>query len=84
VKCTSLLVRVITEDGIKVSMDGKGRWVDHVLIERLWRSVRYEDVYLKEYPSVLALRHGVVVYFHFYNNERPKKAFLLKKTTRHA
>lgn len=49
----------------------KGRWVDNVLIERLWRSVKYEDVYLKEYPTVVALRHGIGVYFHFYNNERP-------------
>lgn len=64
-------IKVLTENGIKISMDGKGRWVDNVLIERLWRSVKYEDVYLKEYPTVVALRHGIGVYFHFYNNERP-------------
>ena len=64
-------IKVLTENGIAISMDGKGRWVDNVLIERLWRSVKYEDVYLKEYPTVVALRHGIGVYFHFYNNERP-------------
>ena len=64
-------IKVLTENGIKISMDGKGRWVDNVLIERLWRSVKYEDVYLKEYSTVVALRHGISVYFHFYNNERP-------------
>ena len=64
-------IKVLTENGIKISMDGKGRWVDNVLIERLWRSVKYEDVYLKDYPTVVALRHGIGVYFHFYNNERP-------------
>ena len=64
-------IKVLTENGIGISMDGKGRWVDNVLIERLWRSVKYEDVYLKEYSTVVALRHGIGVYFHFYNNERP-------------
>ena len=64
-------IKVLTENGIEISMDGKGRWVDNVLIERLWRSVKYEDVYLKEYSTVVALRHGISVYFHFYNNERP-------------
>jgi len=52
-------------------MDGKGRWVDNVLIERLWRSVKYENVYIKEYPSVVALRRGLRDYFQFYNDERP-------------
>jgi putative transposase len=64
-------IKVLTEHAIKISMDGKGRWVDNVLIERLWRSVKYEDVYLKEYPTVVALRRGISGYFHFYNNERP-------------
>tara|TARA_R110000868_G_scaffold86911_1_gene243434 strand:+ start:470 stop:1303 length:834 start_codon:yes stop_codon:yes gene_type:complete len=67
-------IKVLTENGIKISMDGKGRWVDNVFIERLWRSVKYEDVYLKEYPTVVALRQGMGVYFHFYNNERPHDA----------
>jgi putative transposase len=58
-------IKVLTENGIKISMDGKGRWVDSVLIERLWRSIKYEDVYLKEYSTVVALRHGIGVYFQF-------------------
>lgn len=62
---------VLKDNGIKISMDGKGRWVDNVFIERLWRSVKYEDVYLKEYSTVLALRQGLSVYFQFYNDERP-------------
>lgn len=64
-------IKVLTEHDIKISMDGKGRWVDNVFIERLWRSVKYEDVYLKEYPTVVALRHGLNMYFRFYNDERP-------------
>jgi len=61
---------VLKQHEIKISMDGKGRWMDNVFIERLWRSVKYEDVYLKEYHSVSALREGLEVYFHYYNNER--------------
>ncbi len=64
-------IKVLTDHDIRISMDGKGRWVDNVFIERLWRSVKYEDVYLKEYPTVVALRHGLDVYFRFYNDERP-------------
>lgn len=61
---------VLKQNHIKISMDGKGRWMDNVFIERLWRSVKYEDVYLKEYHSVSALRDGLDIYFHYYNNER--------------
>jgi putative transposase len=64
-------IKVLTDNDIKISMDGKGRWVDNVFIERLWRSVKYEDVYLKDYPTVVALRHGLGIYFLFYNDERP-------------
>jgi putative transposase len=64
-------IKVLKDNAINISMDGKGRWVDNVFIERLWRSVKYEDVYLKEYPTVLALRHGLNEYFKFYNDERP-------------
>jgi putative transposase len=48
-------IAVLKKHGIKISMDGKGRWMDNVFIERLWRSVKYEDVYLKEYRTVVAL-----------------------------
>ena len=57
------------------SMDGKGRWIDNVFIYRLLRSVKYEDIYIKEYGTVLALRNGLRVYFKFYNNERPHQSF---------
>ena len=66
---------VLKAHEIKISMDGKGRWMDNVLIERLWRSVKYEDIYLKEYRTVLALRDGLKEYFKFYNNERPHQSF---------
>jgi putative transposase len=66
---------ILKASGIQISMDGKGRWVDNVFIERLWRSVKYEDIYLKEYRSVLALRNGLNEYFEFYNDERPHQTF---------
>ena len=62
---------VIIKNDIKISMDGKGRALDNIMIERLWRSVKYEEVYLKEYDSVETLRQSLKRYFHFYNNERP-------------
>ena len=61
---------VLTAHGITISMDGKGRWVDNVFVERLWRSVKYEDVYLRAYDSPAALRAGLTHYFQFYNTER--------------
>ena len=66
---------VLKAHEIIISMDGKGRWMDNVFIERLWRSVKYEDIYLKEYRTVLALRDGLKEYFEFYNNERPHQSF---------
>ena len=66
---------VLSQNDIKISMDGKGRWVDNVFIERLWRSVKYEDIYLKEYRTVVALRQGLKAYFRFYNKERPHQSF---------
>ena len=54
----------------RLSMDGKGRWVDNVFVERLWRSVKYEEVYLHAYESVAAARAGLGRYFRFYNAER--------------
>jgi putative transposase len=60
--------------GVKVSMDGKGRCLDNVFVERLWRSVKYEDVYLKRYETVRQLRAGLARYFGFYNQERRHQA----------
>jgi putative transposase len=56
--------------GIKVSMDGRGRCLDNVFVERLWRSVKYEDVYLRGYESVPDLERGLSAYLRFYNQER--------------
>jgi putative transposase len=55
---------------IEISMDGKGRWVDNVFVERLCCSVKYEEVYLKAYDSVAEARSGIGRYFEFYNQER--------------
>jgi putative transposase len=57
--------------GVTISMDGKGRALDNVFVERLWRSVKYEEVYLKEYQEVADCRKGLGGYFPFYNRERP-------------
>ncbi len=56
--------------GVDISMDGKGHWVDNVFVERLWRSVKYEDVYLKAYETVSEARDGIGLYLKFYNSER--------------
>ena len=61
---------VLIDAGVDISMDGKGRWVDNVFVERLWRSVKYEDVYLKAYETVAEARDGIGTYFEFYNHER--------------
>ena len=55
---------------VRISMDGKGCWVDNVFIERLWRSLKYEDIYLREYVDVLQLEAGVGHWLDFYNHER--------------
>ena len=55
---------------IRISMDGKGRWMDNVFIERLWRSLKYEEVYLKAYETVAEARSGIKEWFRFYNHER--------------
>jgi putative transposase len=64
-------VDLIQGQGIQVSMDGKGRWVDNVFVERLWKSVKYEEVYLHAYDSVSQARQGLQRYFKFYNERRP-------------
>jgi putative transposase len=55
---------------IAISMDGKGRWMDNVFIERLWKSVKYEDIYLKAYGSMAEVKKGLGAYFTFYNERR--------------
>jgi putative transposase len=61
---------VLLEYGIAISMDGKNRALDNIFIERLWRSLKYEDIYLKHYESVKELKIGIDRYFSFYNRER--------------
>lgn len=60
----------LLDSGARISMDGKGRWMDNVFIERLWRSVKYEEVYLKAYESIGHARKELSVYFEFYNQRR--------------
>jgi putative transposase len=64
----------LQKHGIAVSMDGRGQWRDNVFVERLWKSVKYEDVYLKAYESVSDARSGISRYIDFYNSRRPHRA----------
>jgi len=64
----------LRDRGIVISMDGKGRCLDNVFVERLWRSLKYEEVYLQAYDSVAQARAGIARYFAFYNDERPHQA----------
>jgi len=65
---------VLLGQGVKISMDGKGRYLDNIFVERLWRSLKYEEVYLNAYESVKAARAGIGAYFDFFNDERPHEA----------
>jgi len=62
---------LLKDNDIKISMDGKGCWRDNVFVERLWRSVKYEEVYLHAYDSVSAAKNGLGKYFARYNQHRP-------------
>jgi putative transposase len=62
---------LLKDNAIRISMDGKGAWRDNVFVERLWRSVKYEEVYLHAYDSVSAAKAGLDRYFRFYNSRRP-------------
>ena len=57
--------------GIEISMDGKGSWRDNVFVERLWRSLKYEEVYLRAYESVASAKAGIGEWIGFYNERRP-------------
>ena len=61
---------VLTAHGIAISMDGRGRALDNIFVERLWRSVKYEDVYLRGYTTLSELQRGLTDYVVFYNTER--------------
>jgi putative transposase len=66
--------KALLAKGVRVSMDGKGRWIDNVFVERLWRSVKYEDIYLHAYESVRELKTALARYFEFYNARRPHQS----------
>ena len=68
-------VGLLVANRIEISMDGKGAWRDNVVVERLWRSVKYEEVYLKAYDSVPEACASLGLYFDFYNNRRPHSSF---------
>lgn len=67
-------IAVLKDNRIRISMDGVGRAIDNVFIERLWRSLKYEDIYLKAYETVADLIKGLTKYFIFYSTERPHQS----------
>lgn len=80
--------KILIDKNVKISMDGKGRAIDNIFIERLWRSVKYENVYLQSYENGTALYDGLEKYFNFYNSERmhqslnyntPERAYFMYK-----
>ena len=64
-------INALKREDIRISMDGQGRLYDNIFVERLWRTVKYEEVYLHDYCSVSEARERLAFYFDFYNNERP-------------
>jgi putative transposase len=66
--------KVLLAKGVRVSMDGKGRWIDNVFVERLWRSVKYEDIYLHAYETPREVKVALASYFSFYNARRPHQS----------
>lgn len=64
----------LLEAGVQISMDGRGRALDNIFVERLWRSVKYEEVYLKEYQAMGQAVEGIGAYFRFYNTQRPHQS----------
>jgi putative transposase len=71
---STLFVETLLREQIRVSWDGRGRALDNVFIERLWRSLKYEDVYLRDYKILGEAREGIAKYFNFYNQHRPHQA----------
>ncbi len=65
---------MVQQHGIQLSMDGQGSWRDNLFIERLWKSVKYEEVYLHAYDTVAEAHRGLACYFTFYNQGRPHSA----------
>jgi putative transposase len=80
---SSAFTGVLSENGIAISMDGKGSWRDNVFVERLWRSIKYEEVYLRAYDTVSEARASIGRYLGFYNTRRPHSS-LDRQTPDHA
>ena len=74
-----LFTDVLKENGIQISMDGRGRAFDNIFIERLWRSVKYEEVYIKDYADMQEAKRSLKRYFEFYNYERHHQGLAYKK-----
>jgi putative transposase len=71
---SAAFTEVLIGAGVRISMDGRGRWMDNVFIERLWRSLKYEDVYLKGYADGREAKTGIASWIAFYNTQRPHMA----------
>ena len=71
---SEVFLGVLKEHSVRISMDGRGRALDNIFVERLWRSVKYEDIYLKAYDGVMELLVGLTEYFEFYNGRRPHQS----------
>src|SRR4051794_26599243 len=71
---TAPLFSELETQGVRISMDGKGRFLDNIFIERLWRSLKYEEVFIKAYGSAREARLGIGGWLAFYNDERPHQA----------
>jgi putative transposase len=67
-------ISTLKNAGVRISMDGRGRFLDNIFIERLWRTVKYENIYLNEYATGNELKYGLRKYFRFYNYERPHQS----------
>ena len=68
------LIKVLAAREIKISMDGRGAWRDNVFVERLWRTIKYEEVYLRAYATVSEARAGIGRYLTFYNTRCPQSS----------
>jgi putative transposase len=71
---SAAFIGVLKAHGIRISMDGQGRWRDNVFVERLWKSIKYEEVYLHAYATVSDAKTGIARYINFFNTRRPHKA----------
>ena len=71
---SNVFTQALIDKQIKISMDGKGRALDNIFVERLWRSVKYENIYIKGYTNMTDAYQGLLAYFNFYNNQRPHQS----------